>query len=176
MVRGPTAQLVQDRQQLFPAAGQLIGTPGGRVAGVGDDPLDQSGARQLRQSVDTIEQEWRSSHPDETIVGRHIGTEPVPATASPLAVNADSVPETERSATSALLSPWPLTTSTSWWPPTPCRSPSPPYNFGVSQNFKTWVDLVITDPGCSRVRTRDRRHTGRPGHCARRHARRRHPS
>ncbi len=27
-----------------------------------------------------------------------------------------------------------------------CCSPPPLYNFGVSQHFKTWVDMVVTDP------------------------------
>lgn len=37
---------------------------------------------------------------------------------------------------------WPPSSST----PTICFFEVPLYNFGVSQHFKAWVDLVVTDP------------------------------
>jgi len=99
-----------------------------------------------RQIADIVEQEWLAERPGETIVRHHLGTEPVPATAWGSAVSAAYLPEDEHTpdqqaaialATSyvdelveadALLFAVPL------------------YNFGVSQHFKTWVDLMITDP------------------------------
>lgn len=99
-----------------------------------------------REIADIVEQEWRSAHPSEPVVSRHVGTEPIPATAWATAVNASWTPAADRSpaqvealglaaaavdelvAAEALLFAVPL------------------YNFGVSQHFKAWVDLVISDP------------------------------
>jgi len=99
-----------------------------------------------RQIADLVEAEWAASHPGDEVVRRHVGTEPVPATAWAAAVGASATAETERSieqrsavalaasevdalvAADALLFAVPL------------------YNFGVAQHFKTWVDLAITDP------------------------------
>ncbi len=99
-----------------------------------------------REIADIVEREWLADNPGDTIVRRHLGTEPVPATAWAAAVGAAMTPEDQRSTeqldavalaraevdrmvdADALLFAVPL------------------YNFGVSQHFKTWVDLVITDP------------------------------
>jgi FMN-dependent NADH-azoreductase len=99
-----------------------------------------------REIADLVEAEWATTHPDDSVVRRHVGTDPVPAAAWATAVGAAYTPETERSleqrsavalaaaevdalvAADALLFAVPL------------------YNFGVSQHFKTWVDLAITDP------------------------------
>ncbi|GAA1427389.1 NAD(P)H-dependent oxidoreductase [Microlunatus lacustris] len=99
-----------------------------------------------REVADLVESEWATTHPDDDVVRRHVGTEPVSATAWAAAVGAAYTPEPERSieqrsavaqaaaevdalvAADALLFAVPL------------------YNFGVSQHFKSWVDLVITDP------------------------------
>lgn len=99
-----------------------------------------------REIADLVEQEWRAGHPGDPVVRRHVGTEPVPSSAWATAVNASFTPEADRTpeqreavalaaaevdrlvAADALLFAVPL------------------YNFGVSQHFKTWADLVITDP------------------------------
>jgi FMN-dependent NADH-azoreductase len=95
---------------------------------------------------DLVEHEWRQAHPGDKVVGRHLGTDPIPATAWADAVGGAYVPAEQRSqaqtdaatlaaglvdelvAADALLFAIPL------------------YNFGVSQHFKTYVDLVVTDP------------------------------
>lgn len=99
-----------------------------------------------RAIADIVEQEWKAGHPDDRIIRRHVGTEPIPATTWGTAAFAGYTPEDQRSpeqrealgvaaelvdeliAADALLFAVPL------------------YNFGVSQHFKTWVDTVITDP------------------------------
>ncbi len=99
-----------------------------------------------RAIADIVEQEWRNARPGEPVVRRHVGTDPVPATAWANAVYASYTPEESRTdeqqaavalaaaltdeliAADALLFAVPL------------------YNFGVSQHFKAWVDMVITDP------------------------------
>ncbi len=99
-----------------------------------------------RAIADIVEQEWTAGHPDERVIRRHVGTDPIPATTWATAAFAGYTPEDQRSgeqreavdvaagladeliAADALLFAVPL------------------YNFGVSQHFKAWVDTVITDP------------------------------
>lgn len=99
-----------------------------------------------RAIADIVEQEWRTAHPTAPVIRRHVGIEPLPPTAWSTAAFAGFTPEDQRTpeqreaialaaaladevvAADALLFAVPL------------------YNFGVSQHFKTWVDLVLTDP------------------------------
>jgi FMN-dependent NADH-azoreductase len=99
-----------------------------------------------RQIADLVESEWRGANPQAQIVRRHVGIEPVPATAWAAAVSAAGVDRSEltdeqragvalaASEVDALL----LADAALFAVPL--------YNFGVSQHFKSWVDLVITDP------------------------------
>jgi FMN-dependent NADH-azoreductase len=99
-----------------------------------------------REIADIVEQEWRSAHPNAPVTTRHIGVEPIPATAWATAVFAPYTPADQQSpeqreavalaaeATDQLLDADALLFAV------------PLYNFGVSQHFKTWVDLVVTDP------------------------------
>ena len=99
-----------------------------------------------REIADIVEQEWSAAHPGDKVVQRHIGVEPVPATAWADALAGWATPEQQRTdaqheavalaraladellAADAILFAVPL------------------YNYGVSQHFKTYLDLVNTDP------------------------------
>jgi FMN-dependent NADH-azoreductase len=99
-----------------------------------------------RSIADAVEQEWRAAHPGSRIVRRQVGLDPIPTATWASAVHASHTPDEvrfpeQRAAlelaerevdalveADALLFAVPL------------------YNFGVSQDFKTWVDLAITDP------------------------------
>ena len=99
-----------------------------------------------RALADLVEHEWTQAHPGDQVIRRHLATDPIPATAWADAVGGAFVPAQDRShaqtdaaalaanlvdelvAADALLFAVPL------------------YNFGVSQHFKTYADLVITDP------------------------------
>ncbi len=99
-----------------------------------------------RAIADIVEQEWQNAHPGDSVIRRHVGVDPIPATTWAAAVSAGRTPGESRTdeqqaalalaaaltdeliAADALLFAVPL------------------YNFGVSQHFKTWVNLVITDP------------------------------
>jgi FMN-dependent NADH-azoreductase len=99
-----------------------------------------------REIADIVEQEWRSAHPNAAVTTRHIGVDPIPATAWATAVTAPHTPADQRSpeqrqalalaaeATDQLLDADALLFAI------------PLYNYGVSQHFKTWFDLVVTDP------------------------------
>ncbi len=98
-----------------------------------------------RAIADIVEQEWRELHPDEPIVRRHIGVEPIPATTWATAVFASRTPEESRTdeQNAALALATTLTDELS--SADALLFAVPLYNFGVSQHFKAWVDTVITD-------------------------------
>jgi FMN-dependent NADH-azoreductase len=99
-----------------------------------------------REIADIVEAEWRAGNPDIPVTRRQVGTEPLPSGAWAAAVAGSGLLPAEQSTpgqaealalaatlvdelidAEALLFAVPL------------------YNFGVSQHFKTWVDLVLTD-------------------------------
>lgn len=108
--------------------------------------VDGSASREL---ADAVESEWVTAHPGDAVVRRHVGTEPLPATAWGEAVAGSMTPEDARTpeqrgalslaaelvdelrAADAVLLAVPL------------------YNYGVSQHLKAWVDLVVagSSPG-----------------------------
>lgn len=99
-----------------------------------------------RALADLVESNWRETSPEAPVTRRHIGVDPLPSDALATALGAAYTPEGERTehqrttldlATAlvdeldnaeALLFAVPL------------------YNFGPSQHFKAYVDLVATDP------------------------------
>jgi FMN-dependent NADH-azoreductase len=109
-----------------------------------DASINREGSHS-RRLADLVQDEWSAAHPGDAVINREIGVEPVPAGAWSAAVAAKMAPENpspeqreavalaatltdELVAADALLFAVPL------------------YNYGISQHFKAWVDLVVTDP------------------------------
>ncbi|MFD4558923.1 FMN-dependent NADH-azoreductase [Streptomyces sp. NPDC058469] len=99
-----------------------------------------------REIADIVEQEWRTAHPDAQVVTRHIGIDPIPATAWSTAVNATYVPEDHRSPEQIGAVSLAAVAADQLIGADALLFAVPLYNFGVSQHFKAWVDLVICDP------------------------------
>ena len=99
-----------------------------------------------RQIADIVESEWRAANPDAEIVRRHLGADPIPATAWPTAVSGAYVPEDQRSADQRAAAALAAEAVDQLVEADALLFAVPLYNFGVSQHFKTWVDLAITDP------------------------------
>jgi FMN-dependent NADH-azoreductase len=99
-----------------------------------------------REIADIVEQEWHSAHPHAQVVTRHIGVDPVPATAWSTAVNATYVPAEDRSPEQLEAVKLAAEAADQLIDADALLFAVPLYNFGVSQHFKTWVDLVICDP------------------------------
>jgi FMN-dependent NADH-azoreductase len=99
-----------------------------------------------REIADIVEQEWLAGHAGEQVIRRHLGTEPVGATTWASAVNASYLPEVERSAGQTAAAAEAARAVDQLVSADALLFAVPLYNFGVSQHFKTWVDLVITDP------------------------------
>ncbi len=105
------------------------------------------GASTSAEIADTAEAEWTAAHPDAVVTRRHLGTDFLPSDAWALATTAGSVPEADRTpaqrdalALSAALADELRNADAA-------ILAVPLYNFGVSQHFKTWVDLVIAGAG-----------------------------
>jgi FMN-dependent NADH-azoreductase len=99
-----------------------------------------------REIADVVEQEWRAAHPSDPIVSRHIGLDPVPATAWAAAVGASMTPPAERSPEQQAAVALARNEVDALVDADALLFAVPLYNFGVSQHFKAWVDLAVTDP------------------------------
>jgi FMN-dependent NADH-azoreductase len=99
-----------------------------------------------RAIADIVEQEWRNARPGEPIIRRHVGVDPIPATAWATAVFAGRTPEESRTDEQRAALALAATLTDELVAADALLFAAPLYNFGVSQHFKTWVDMVITDP------------------------------
>ena len=100
--------------------------------------------------ADLVEQQWRAVAGDESIVRRHLGARPLPATAWNAAVGAHWSPEdqwTHEQRDAAALA---ASLVDELVAADKLIIAAPLYNYGVSQHLKTWVDVVTTNP---RMRT-----------------------
>jgi FMN-dependent NADH-azoreductase len=104
------------------------------------------GGSHARAVADIVEQEWRNSHPDEPIIRRHVGIDPIPSTVWATAVVASRTPEDSRTEEQAQAMTLAGELTDELLAADALVFAVPLYNFGVSQHFKAWVDLVITDP------------------------------
>ena len=99
-----------------------------------------------REIADIVEAEWLAEHPGDTVERRHIGVDVLPADAWAHAVSAAWVPEADRTPEQQSAVALAATLVDELLAADAIVLAVPLYNFGVSQHFKTWVDLVITDP------------------------------
>lgn len=95
---------------------------------------------------DIVEAQWTAAHPDSAVVRRDLGTNPVPVTAWQNAVTAGFVPEPERTPGQVEATEVATALTDELLAADALLFTVPLYNYGVSQHFKTWFDLVYTDP------------------------------
>jgi FMN-dependent NADH-azoreductase len=107
-----------------------------------------------RALADTIQATWREANPGVEVVRRDVGLHPLASTLWPLAVTASRLPEGDRSDAqrdaaieAAALADEVLNADSLLFA-------IPLYNFGVSEHFKTWVDVMITDQRLSALKGR----------------------
>jgi FMN-dependent NADH-azoreductase len=99
-----------------------------------------------RRIADIVEAEWRTANPGDSVVNREIGIHPLPSGAWPAAVSAMYVPEEERTPEQREAVGLAATLTDELAAADAMLFAVPLYNFGVSQHFKAYVDLVATDP------------------------------
>jgi FMN-dependent NADH-azoreductase len=105
--------------------------------------LDGSHSRAI---ADIAEHEWQAAHDGRPVVRRDVGREPLPSTVWPVAALAGFVPDEQRTAEQLEALALAATLTDELADADALLFAVPLYNFGVSQHFKTWVDLVLTDP------------------------------
>lgn len=93
-----------------------------------------------------VEQEWHNAHPGEAVIRRHVGVDPIPAAAWATAVFASYTPEESRTDEQRAALALAATLTDELIAADALLFAVPLYNFGVSQHFKTWADMVISDP------------------------------
>jgi FMN-dependent NADH-azoreductase len=99
-----------------------------------------------RSIADIVESAWREDSPDVAVTCRQVGLHPIGATVWAASVFANRqdpgsfTPEQSEAVTLASALVDELLDADA------LLFAVPLYNFGVSQHFKAWVDLVITDP------------------------------
>ena len=99
-----------------------------------------------REIADIVEASWRNHHPDAAVTRRHVGTDPIPAGAWPAAVTGSWTPAEQRTPAQREAAALATTLVDELAEADALLFAVPLYNFGVSQHFKSWVDLVITEP------------------------------
>ncbi|PZE89333.1 flavodoxin family protein [Curtobacterium sp. MCLR17_039] len=98
---------------------------------------------------DIVETEWSAVHAGSEVTRRHVGTDPVPADSWANAVAASATPESERTAAQVAAVDLAAELTDELAGADALLFAVPLYNFGVSQHFKSYVDLVLTDPRMS---------------------------
>ena len=93
-----------------------------------------------------VEQEWRNTHPGEPVIRRHVGVDPIPATTWATAVFAGRTPAEQRTDEQKAALALAAALTDELVAADALLFAAPLYNFGVSQHFKAWVDMVVTDP------------------------------
>jgi FMN-dependent NADH-azoreductase len=99
-----------------------------------------------RAIADIVEAEWRAARPGAEVEYREIGLDPVPATAWARAVSGSRTPADARTAEQAEAVALAAAETDRLVSAEALLFAVPLYNWGVDQHFKTWVDLLITDP------------------------------
>jgi FMN-dependent NADH-azoreductase len=93
--------------------------------------------------ADLLEAEWTTARPGEPVVRRHLGTDPLPSEAWMLATTAGFTPEDQRTEAQRDALALAAELAAELTDADAVLLAVPLYNFGVSQHFKTWIDLVI---------------------------------
>ena len=108
--------------------------------------VDGSASKEL---ADIVEEHWADAHPDGVVVRRHVGIDPLPSHAWAAALSASWTPEGDRTEQQREASALAAGLAEEVRAADAVLLAVPLYNFGVSQHFKTWVDLMLTanEPG-----------------------------
>jgi FMN-dependent NADH-azoreductase len=96
-----------------------------------------------------IEAEWTAGRPGAPVVRRDLGSNPLPADAWALATTAGFTPEEERSPAQREALALAAALAAELEDAEAVLLAVPLYNYGVSQHFKAWVDLVIAGAGAT---------------------------
>ncbi len=105
------------------------------------------GSSASAEIADIAEAKWTAAHPGATVTRRHLGTDALPADAWTLATTGGFTPEADRTPAQREALALGAALAEEVQNADAAILAVPLYNYGVSQHFKTWVDLVITGAG-----------------------------
>jgi FMN-dependent NADH-azoreductase len=94
--------------------------------------------------ADLVTAELLAGRPDETVVRRHLGEQPLPSDAWATAVSASFTPEDARTPAQVEALALAASLADELRQADAAVLALPLYNWGVSQHVKTWIDLVIS--------------------------------
>lgn len=107
------------------------------------DASIQGGRSASSELADLVLAEWSAERPDEPVVRRHLGQDPLPADAWAAAIAAKFTPAEHRSEAGAAALALATELAGELRDADAVVLALPLYNFGVSQHAKTWIDLVV---------------------------------
>jgi FMN-dependent NADH-azoreductase len=110
-----------------------------------DASIQRDGSRS-RQLADLVQHEWEAAYGGERVISREIGIDPLPSDAWATAVMAGATPAEQRTVEQSEATALASTLVDELTAADALLIAVPLYNYGVSQHFKTWVDLVTADP------------------------------
>jgi FMN-dependent NADH-azoreductase len=99
-----------------------------------------------RALADIVEQHWQDAAPGAPVSRRHIGVDPLPSDAWATALAAGAASDSDRTEQQRQALALARTLTDELDQADAYLFAVPLYNFGPSQHFKTYVDLVTTDP------------------------------
>jgi FMN-dependent NADH-azoreductase len=99
-----------------------------------------------REVADSLQRGWLAEHPGTEVVHRDLRTDPVPVDAWPAAALGAFTPEDARSPEQLAAATLATELADEVLAATALVIATPLYNFGVAQNLKAWLDLMLTDP------------------------------
>ena len=97
--------------------------------------------------ADVVESEWAAAHPGEPVVRRHLGTDPLPADAWALATTGGFIPDPDRTPAQRDALALAAILASELAAADAVLLAVPLYNYGVSQHFKAWADMVVAGVG-----------------------------
>jgi len=109
-----------------------------------DASIQQEGSRS-RAIADIVEKSWREAEPNAEVTRRSIGIDPLPSTLWAQAAFGSRTPDDARTEEQRQAVAVAATLADELLDAEALLFAVPLYNFGVSEHFKTWVDVVITD-------------------------------
>ncbi|SDD38903.1 FMN-dependent NADH-azoreductase [Glycomyces harbinensis] len=99
--------------------------------------------------ADLAEAEWSATHAGGTVTRRHLGTDPLPSEAWVHATVGGFTPEDQRDESHRRALELAAELAEEIQAADAAILAVPLYNYGVSQHFKTWADLVISGAGAT---------------------------
>ncbi|GAA5120879.1 FMN-dependent NADH-azoreductase [Pseudonocardia adelaidensis] len=111
--------------------------------------LDSSIRREgsvTREVADSLERAWTDHHPDDAVLRRDLGADPLPSDAWPNAATAQHLPEDQQTPEQRAALALAVELADELISADAAVIAVPLYNFGISQHVKAWIDLLLTSP------------------------------